>query len=148
MTLEAEYEWLKDALTAKDPLFTIYELATMRPIGNTGLHNVDHSSNTATFGLLIGEMDVWGKGYGTETTRLMLNYGFDVLGLYNIDLEVFAHNPGGIKAYERAGFKKIGVRRGARRVGRERYDIVYMDAVADDIEPSPLHHIMQSGREE
>ncbi len=148
MTLEAEHEWLKDALTAKDPLFTIYELATMRPIGNTGLHNIDHSSNTATFGLLIGEMDVWGKGYGTETTRLMLNYGFDVLGLYNIDLEVFAHNPGGIKAYERAGFKKIGVRRGARRVGRERYDIVYMDALADDIEPSPLHHIMQFGREE
>ena len=148
MTVEREQAWLNDALTSQDPLFTIYELTTMRPIGNTGLHDIDHGSGTATFGLLIGETDIWGRGYGTETTRLMLNYGFDVLGLHNIDLQVFAHNPGGIKAYERAGFRKIGVRRGARKVGRKRYAIVHMDAVADEIEPSPLHNLMQTGRAE
>jgi RimJ/RimL family protein N-acetyltransferase len=145
MTVEREQGWLDAALTSTDPLFTIYELTSSRPIGNTGLADIDHASGTATFGLLIGETDAWGKGFGTETTRLMLNYGFDVLGLHNIDLQVFAHNPGGIKAYERAGFKKVGVRRGARKVGRVRYDIVYMDAVADEIEPSPLHKLMQTG---
>lgn len=145
MTVEREQGWLDSALTSQDPLFTIYELTTKRPIGNTGLHDIDPSSGTATFGLLIGETTVWGKGFGTETARLMLNYGFDVLGLHNIDLEVFAHNPGGIKAYERAGFKKIGIRRGARKVGRDRYDILYMDAVADEIERSPLHELMQTG---
>lgn len=148
MTIEAEHEWLNSALTSKEPIFTIYELVTMRPVGNTELHDVDHSSGTASFGLVIGEVDDWGKGYGTEATRLMLNYGFDVLGLHNIDLFVFSHNPGAIRAYERAGFKQIGVRRGARKVGRERYDVVYMDALADEIEPSYLHRLMQSGAAE
>lgn len=147
MTAEREQGWLDSALSSQEPLFTIYELSTMRAVGNTSLVDIDHSSGTATFGLLIGERDVWGRGIGTETTRLMLNYAFDVLGLYNIELQVFAHNQGGIKAYERAGFKLIGVRRGARKVGRERYDVVYMDAVADDIEPSYLHHVMQTGQE-
>lgn len=148
MTIEREQGWLDRVLTSQEPLFTIYELATGRPIGNTGLHDIDPGSGTATFGILIGETDAWGQGFGTETARLMLSYGFDVLGLHNIDLQVFAHNPAGIRAYERAGFKTIGVRRGAHKVGRERHDIVYMDAVADEIEPSLLHHIMQSGRAE
>lgn len=148
MTVEREQGWLDSALTSAEPLFTIYELASSRPIGNTSLADIDHASGTATFGLLIGETAAWGKGFGTETARLMLNYGFDVLGLHNIDLQVFAHNPGGVKAYEQAGFKKIGIRRGARKVGRERYDIIYMDAVADEIEPSPLHGLMQTGRPE
>lgn len=148
MTIEREREWLNGTLTSSDPAFTIYELASMQPIGNTGLHDVDHSSGTATFGILIGEIEAWGHGFGTESARLMLNYGFDVLGLHNIDLEVFEHNHGGIKAYERAGFKRIGARRGARKVGRHRFDVVYMDATADDIEPSHLHRIMQTGSAE
>lgn len=148
MTIEREREWLNGTLTSADPVFTIYELASMQPIGNTGLHDVDHSSGTATFGILIGEIEAWGHGFGTESARLVLNYGFDVLGLHNIDLEVFEHNHGGIKAYERAGFKRIGARRGARKVGRHRFDVVYMDATADDIEPSYLHRIMQTGSAE
>lgn len=147
MTVEREQGWLDTALLSQEPHFTIHELSSMRAVGNTSLVDIDHNSGTATFGLLIGESDVWGKGYGTETTRLMLNYAFDVLGLHNIELQVFAHNPGGVKAYERAGFKKIGVRRGARKVGRERYDVVYMDAVADEFQPSYLHDLMQTGRE-
>lgn len=146
LTEEGEQAWLDGALTsATDATFTMYELTSMRPIGNLGLHNIDHLHGTADFGIVIGEPDAWSKGYGTEATRLMLAYGFDVLGLHNIQLEVFMHNPAALKAYERAGFKRIGVRRGAAKVGRERYDTVYMDAIADEFEPSPYHYLMQEG---
>jgi RimJ/RimL family protein N-acetyltransferase len=146
-TREWEERWLQGALVSdSDAVFTIYELDSMRPIGNVGLHDIDHGSGTAEFGIVIGEIDAWGQGYGTEAARMMVHYGFDVLGLHNIQLEVYAVNAGGIKAYERAGFKRIGVRRGAQKFGRERVDVLFMDITAEEVEPSDLHQLMQSGR--
>jgi RimJ/RimL family protein N-acetyltransferase len=142
MTLERERQWFESESSSGRVAFTIYELLTLRPIGNTGFHVVDHANDYAEFGIMLGEPDVWGKGYGTEATTLMLRYAFDVLGLYSVFLETYASNPGAIRAYEKAGFKHIGIRRGARVIGRMRYDVLLMDAVAHDFEPSDLHHLM------
>ncbi|MDQ4044305.1 MAG: GNAT family N-acetyltransferase [Chloroflexota bacterium] len=142
ISLEAEMDWLDGALKSRDAIFTIYELATMRPIGNTGLHAIDHADGTAEFGIVIGEPDVWGKGYGTESTRLLLGYGFDVLGLHHIRLEVYANNERAWRAYERAGFRRAGVLRQAKRIGRERFDVILMDVLADQFPHSHLHEMM------
>lgn len=145
-TVEMQEKWIQGALVSdEDVLFTIYILENMRPIGNIGLHDIDHDSGSADFGMLIGEKDVWGQGYGTEATRLAVSYGFDVLGLHNIQLETYGNNPGAIRAYERAGFKYIGVRRGAKRIGRQRVDIYMMDILADEVDLSDLHRMMQTG---
>ncbi len=130
-TREAEEAWYESIAKAdRDVQFTIYERATMRPIGNGGLKGIDHAHGTATFGILIGEKDCWGKGYGTEATRLVLDYAFTVLGLHNVLLTVFSFNERGIRAYRRAGFKEIGRRRQARRLAGQAYDVVYMDCLA------------------
>lgn len=148
-TREKQEQWLAGALVSQDDvIFTMYVLDDMRPIGNIGLHDVDHDSGSADFGIVIGERDAWNKGYGTESTRMMVSYGFDVLGLNNIQLETYGNNPGAVKAYERAGFKLVGARRGAKRIGRERVDIVIMDVLANEVEPSYLHRLMQTGTEE
>lgn len=135
MTAEREQAWLDNALLSSDPNFTIYTLDDMRPIGNTSLFNFSTESATCFFGILIGERDAWGHGYGTETTRLMLRYAFDVLGLRNVMLTAHADNTRGIRAYERAGFRRIGLRRNALLVGRHRIDEILMDAVPEDFEP-------------
>lgn len=142
MTLEAEVAWLESIANTPSAIFNIYILESMQVIGNTELHDISHENGTCGFGILIGEPDAWGKGYGTETTQLMLAYAFDVLGLHNVMLEVYEENPAAIRAYERAGFKRMGVRRRAKRIGREHCDIIFMDAVADDFPPSKLHNIM------
>lgn len=142
MTLAAEAAWVEATSQGSDPHFTIYELASMRPIGTTGLRAVNFFDGTAEFGILIGEPDAWGRGFGTETTVLMRSYAFDVLGLHHLRLEVYAHNLGAIRAYERAGFQHAGRLRGAKRIGRERVDVLLMDAVADDAEPGPLHALI------
>ena len=96
MTSEKEQDWYDRQSKAEDDVpFTIYERETLRPIGNTGLHGVDHRNRSATFGILIGEPDCRGKGYGTETTRLMLDYAFTALGLNNVMLTVFEFNSAG-----------------------------------------------------
>src|SRR6266542_1001029 len=93
-THEAEEAWYAGATSQgeRHVSFTVYERAPMRPIGNTGLGEIDHRQRTATFGILIGEKDCWGKGYGTEVTRLMLAYGFTALSLHNIMLTVYSYN--------------------------------------------------------
>jgi diamine N-acetyltransferase len=94
MTSEKEQEWYDRQSKAEDDVaFTIYEQETLRPIGNTGLHSVDYRNRTATFGILIGEPECRGKGYGTESTRLMLDYAFTALGLHNVMLTAFESNP-------------------------------------------------------
>ena len=145
MTVERERTWLDAALQRAEPFFTIYRLDTMQPIGNTDLYNVDMVSLAAEFGIMIGERSAWGQGYATEATRLMMEYAFDVLGLEHLSLQVYAPNVRAASAYQRAGFKEVGRLRGAKRIGRERYDIIVMDAVPDDIPRSALHRMMQTG---
>ncbi len=144
MTAEKEQDWYERQARAEDEmLFTIYEREAMRPIGNTGLHGVDYRNRRATFGIMIGEADCRGKGFGTEATRLLLDYAFTALGLHNVMLTVFAFNPAGIRAYERAGFKEFGRRRECRTMGGGLYDEVYMDCLASEFESPVLGRVFR-----
>ena len=67
--------------------FMIYERSTMRLIGFVELRNINYRFRTANFGILIGEKDCWGNGFGTEATILVLDYAFTILGLHNILLD-------------------------------------------------------------
>jgi RimJ/RimL family protein N-acetyltransferase len=143
MTLESEGDWYERVSREQtDVVFVIYDRASMRPIGSTGLHDVDHLHGTAEFGILIGEKEFWNRGYGTETARLMLDHGFTLMGLNNIMLTVFDYNGRGIRAYTRAGFREFGRRRQARRLGGRRHDVVYMECLASEFESPLLHRLL------
>jgi RimJ/RimL family protein N-acetyltransferase len=118
--------------------FAIYERTTMRPIGTAGLMSINHLHRTAEVGIGIGEHDCWSKGYGTEATRLILDYAFNVLALHNVMLRVFSYNQRAIRTYLRAGFREIGRRRQAQRIGSGVYDVVLMDCLATDFGESAL----------
>src|SRR5690349_15144387 len=78
--------------------FTIYERATEDPIGITYLTAIDYRHRRAEFGIMIGETDRRGRGYGTEVARLVLDYAFTALGLHNIMLTVYEFNLAGRRA--------------------------------------------------
>lgn len=139
LTAERELDWyeLQSRSDSYVP-FTIYERGDLRPIGNTGLQDIDYRNRRATFGILIGEPNFRGMGLGTEATRLVLDYAFTALGLYNVMLTVFAHNHAGIRAYEKAGFREFGRRRECRMVGGRLRDQIYMDCIAPEFEGSVL----------
>ena len=63
---------------------------------------------------------------------------FHVLHLRNVLLETLDWNVAGLKAYERAGFRRVGVRRGAVISRGRRTDIVIMDAIPEDFGASVL----------
>ena len=141
MTLEAETAWYESRSAANEIAFTIYELSSWRPIGNTDFHNLDHRHRTAEFGLLIGEPDARGKGYGTETARLMLDYAFTALGLHSVLLTCFEFNLAGQHAYRKAGFKEIGRRRQCRWMGGRLWDEILMDCLATEFESPVLARV-------
>lgn len=96
--------------SARGTCFAIHERRSKRLIGTTALTDRVRSRNgvSALFRIVIGEKDVWGRGYGTEATRLVAEEAFDSLGLSEIRLEVFVHNLRAIAAYTRVGFEVTG----------------------------------------
>lgn len=121
--------------------FVIYERATLRPIGHANLRDLDGVRRTAEFGITIGERALWGKGYGTEATILALDFGFTILGLHNVMLDTWSYNERAIRAYTKAGFREIGRRREAQRIGAAVHDVVFMDCLATEFR-NPLGSVI------
>jgi diamine N-acetyltransferase len=104
-------------------------------VGTTSLMRIDWRLSRAEFGIALGERR--GTGLGTEATRLTLDWAFNMLGLHNVMLTVLPTNAAAIRAYEKAGFERIGPRRDALSVMGRRGDELLMDAVAGGFE-SPV----------
>jgi RimJ/RimL family protein N-acetyltransferase len=108
----AEKEWLQEQYKSdKHMNLAIVLKDGDRHIGNCGFNEIDYINRSAVFGILIGEKDTWGQGYGPEAARIILEYGFEELGLHRIGLDVYSHNARAIRAYEKAGFIREGTLR-------------------------------------
>lgn len=135
-TEKSEGKWVEENLEAGAKRapgaaeFTVYDRADSVPVGTAGLFDISHANHVGEFGIYLGERR--GQGLGTEATRLVLDFAFHVLNLRNVVLQTLDWNEAGMKAYERAGFRRIGVRRGAVMSRGRPTDVVLMDAVPED----------------
>jgi RimJ/RimL family protein N-acetyltransferase len=132
-SFEREQSWY-DSTIRGDSGFTfgIRTVADDQLIGNCSLFNISPKNHEATFGIVIGEQDFWGRGYGTEATKLTVRFGFTEVNLNRIQLDVYAFNPRAVRAYEKAGFSHEGTRRKALfREGS--YHDVHIMAILRDV---------------
>ncbi len=102
-------------------------------IGNVGLHNVDWKNRTAIFGIVLGEKEYWGQGFGTDATRTMLKFAFREANLHRVELEVFDDNPRAMRCYEKAGFVREGTRRQNLFRDGQYHDAHIMGILADEL---------------
>jgi RimJ/RimL family protein N-acetyltransferase len=141
-TAQSQEKWVEENLekgAKREPEgveFTIYDRTDSTPVGTAGLFKISHAHGTAEFGIAIGERR--GQGLGSEATRLVLDFAFHVLELRNVLLETLEDNVAAITAYERAGFRRVGVRRGAVISRGQATNVVFMDAVPQDFGASML----------
>ena len=144
VTLEDETGWFERHASQNDlnVTFGILELETSRLIGTCSLMDINHQRQTATLGIGIGETDCWNKGYGMRAVRLLVEYGMYFKNLYNIKLEYYDFNLRGARAYEKAGFRFAGRRRGALQIGGERFDDITMDITRDEVDLSRMRAVM------
>jgi RimJ/RimL family protein N-acetyltransferase len=80
-------------------------------IGSIDISSIDLKNNHAEIGMAIGDKNYWGKGIGTESVKLILNYCFVTLNLNKVYLDVWEDNIRAIKCYQKCGFKTDGLLR-------------------------------------
>ena len=137
MSRSAEKEWLERA-SKSDPwrdgelVLAIEDKESREFLGTASLFDISKHSRHAEFGIAIHNPENLGKGYGTDTTRVMLWIGFHVIGLNSIYLYAYSGNNRAIRAYEKAGFKKIGpFRKRIYSLGKFE-DLLAMDILQED----------------
>jgi len=97
--------------------FTIIETVTGKPIGSASIRP-DAANFRGDIGLWIGK-PFQGKGYGTQTVRWLLVYGFEHLGLEKIEASVFVGNWASRRIFEKNGFALEGIiRKAVRKYGQ------------------------------
>jgi len=112
--------------------FGIRELSSDSLVGYITLANIIWSNRTAGLGVYIGELEQFGKGWGSEAISLLLDYAFDELNLHRVHLEVVGYNQRAIRTYRKLGFVQEGtLRQHGERNGR-RYDTLLFGVLASE----------------
>lgn len=98
-------KYIKGKLESENCLFFgIFYKENNKHIGNLKLQ-LAGEGKTVDYGIIIGDKDYWGRGIGTEATRLVIDFSFNFLKADSIELSVLADNQAAIKVYEKAGFR-------------------------------------------
>ena len=113
LTLPQERKYIQERLKkkAKDNLHFCIDTKEGAHIGAIDIRGIHKRDKDAGFGIIIGDKDYWGNGYGTDAMKTLLNYGFLKLKLHRVYLTVYSYNKRAIKLYEKLGFKHEGVNR-------------------------------------
>jgi RimJ/RimL family protein N-acetyltransferase len=77
-------------------------------IGQCALFRFDETAGTCELGITIGDKDYWGRGYGRESIRLLLDYAFRLRNFRKVWLRVQGNNERAMRAYRACGFVEEG----------------------------------------
>jgi len=136
LTRMMEEDWIENLKNQNDTIvFGILipdENDAEKLIGNCGLHAIDWKNRVGEVGIIIGEKEYQGKGYGTEAMELLLEYGFKTVNLNRIQLRVYEFNIRAINSYNKIGFVEEGRMRQAMFVNGEYHDTIFMSILQEE----------------
>ena len=128
VSLSGENKWLEE--NAKDSSSRNFDILTSlddKLIGTVSLEQFDYVSRSAVLGIFIGDSEYLSSGYGSESIKLILEFGFRYLNLHSIKLRLLSVNERAHKCYLKCGFKDTGYTRDAIFLIGRYYDELYMD---------------------
>jgi RimJ/RimL family protein N-acetyltransferase len=105
-------------------------------IGDIGWHTVSYGPNSESRALNIGLAlipDARGKGYGTETQRLMAELLFDLFDIERVEASTDVENVAEQRSLEKAGFTREGVLRRAQFRAGTYHDLVGYSLIRSDL---------------
>lgn len=121
-----EEKWFEGHLEDQSSELFAVETADGVHIGNIGLHDINWQYRQVALGIVIGEKEYWGKGYGSDAIRTLLRFAFQEMNLRRVFLRVREDNARGIRAYEKCGFQQEGRMREAIYSNGRYYDELWM----------------------
>jgi RimJ/RimL family protein N-acetyltransferase len=101
-------------------------------IGQCALFNFNTLSHTAELGIGIGDKTYWGKGYGSDAVRLLLDYAFRLRNLRKVYLTVNGNNERAMRSYAKCGFTEEGRLRQHVWNDGGYVDLVYMGVLREE----------------
>ena len=110
--------------TSDSLILAIMEKGSQKHIGNISIQSIDYIARTGEFAIIIGEKEVWGKGYSKEAAALIINHAFQVLNLRRIYCGTSERNTPMQKLALAMGFKEEGRRRKTLFKNGEYLDII------------------------
>ena len=99
-------------------------------IGNCSYYNLDRGKREAELGILIGDADCWGSGYGTDAVATLVHHAFKKEGLKRMYLHTLVGNTRAQKCFLKCGFVPC------RRVTRSGYDFTLMEIKEQEVSSS------------
>lgn len=111
LSMQNQTQWLESLARDKNTIMFVVETKKEKLIGCTGLTYIDWKNRRAEVSIYIGDKKHKGKGYGTDTLRTLMEYGFKELNLHMLFGEIFEYNKANIRLFEKCGFKKDAVLR-------------------------------------
>ena len=81
-------------------------------MGISSIVNIDWRNNHAWHGVMLGDVNVRGKGYGVDAVMATMRYAFDEMHLERLDGSLIEYNQASYSFYcEKLGWKEEGRRR-------------------------------------
>jgi RimJ/RimL family protein N-acetyltransferase len=120
----------RELVSGEDPYLWAIEVEGAY-VGTAFLHSLEENERRASYAIGIQASRYLGRGFGTEATRLVLAYAFEVLKLHRIVVKVLDFNVRAIACYRKCGFVEEG---------RERECALLDGAWHDDVIMGLLEH--------
>jgi RimJ/RimL family protein N-acetyltransferase len=92
-----------------------------RHIGNCMYYDIDVNKKQTELGILIGDREYWGKGYGTDALTILVDYIFREIEIDRIYLKTLDWNIRAQLCFQKCGFIPCG------RVTRSGNDFIIME---------------------
>ena len=92
-----------------------------RHIGNCTYYNIDHTRKEAELGIMIGDREYWGKGYGSDVVMTLADHMFHDVELEKIRIRTLDWNIRAQRCFRKCGFVPCG------RVSKRGYEFVKME---------------------
>lgn len=120
ITLDKTIDWFEKNQSNSSRIDFAIENEKGQLVAMGGLTAIDYSVRKAEFYVFVNPQ-FQRQGIGSEATKLICKYGFDVLNLHKIYLFTNSSNLGAKKTYEKVGFVLEGTHRD-EMISDEKYD--------------------------
>jgi len=104
-------------------------------IGNCMYYGIEEEKRQAELGIMIGDREIWDKGYGTDAVNTLLGYIFANTDLERIYLNTLELNDRARRCFQKCGFVTYGQvkRHGNKFIIMELYRSSFKPALVADV---------------
>jgi [ribosomal protein S5]-alanine N-acetyltransferase len=106
-TIQELYNFVNKNTVVGVLFWAIVVKADNNHIGNIKIDKINLTELHGEYGIMIGEKSAWGRGYGAEASKIVIDYCFNNIGLEALNLGVHTENLSAVNLYKKLGFSIV-----------------------------------------